>query len=146
MDNTALVRILGIVFVACLAAAVLILLFYDGDKVVALGFLGGVITAFLPGLLSFRQSVANNELQVATKAKVEAVVKQVDTNTALTEHVGAVAVETHLAVNSRVTELIETVKAFGKVQEELAAAMGKEQGIKEGREQAKQDAALEPQS
>lgn len=135
MGNTTLIRVLGLLFIAYVIAAVLILIFYKGDAVVAIAALSGIVPLFVSSLLSFRQSVLNGEAQKATATKVEAVSTKV-------EEAATVAGTTHELVNSRMDEFKRTVEELALRQAELAASMAREQGIKEGRDMAQQDATV----
>lgn len=120
MNNSTLIYTTGALFAVSIISVVIILIFYDGDKVVAVGFFTSFLVLAVPVLMNLRQSAEN-----AVK---------LDKNTAITE-------KTHIEVNSRVTQLIEAVKQQGEIQKELSAALALAQGIKEGRAQAKEDAA-----
>lgn len=135
MGNTTLIRVLGLIFIAYVTATVLILIFYRGDAVVAIAALTGIVPLFVSSLLSFRQSVLNGEAQKVTATKVEAVNAKV-------EEAATVAGTTHELVNSRMDEFKRTVEELALRQAELAASLAREQGIKEGRDMAQQDATV----
>lgn len=129
MGNTTLIRVLGLICIAYVIAAVCILIFYKGDAVVAIASLGGIVTLFVPSLLSFRQSVINGEAQKATNTKVETISTKVDETVTL-------AGTTHQLVNSRMDEFKRALEQLAAQQSDLARA----QGIETGRAQAKEDA------
>jgi hypothetical protein len=124
--NNTLIIALGIMGAALIGAFVAIILFYDGDKAIAIAGLTAVAGLIVPQLLSLKASSDN-------AVKLEKVDKKIEENTATTN-------ETHTLVNSRVTQLIETVKQLSEVQQELVAAQSLAAGITEGRAQAIQDA------
>lgn len=116
MNNTTLIRTIGILFCCGIAALVAIFIAYDGDKAAAAGVITGFLTLATGVLVNLKQGAD-------TAAKV-------DINTELTE-------KTHKDVNSRVTQLIAKVEQLGKV----TAALALKEGIEIGRAQAKEDAA-----
>lgn len=134
MGNTTLIRMLGLICIAYVIAAVCILIFYKGDAVVAIASLGGIVTLFVPSLLSFRQSVLNGEAQKVTSAKVEAVSTKV-------EETATMASTTHVLINSRIDQFKQSLEELAKEQLALASALALAEGIKEGRGLAQQDAA-----
>jgi hypothetical protein len=129
MNNRALITVLGALSFAYLIAIVGALVLYNGDQVVAIGFLSTAFGVIVPTLLSLKQS-SDNAMKIA-----EAITK-VEDNTALTQQVSAVADETHLAVNSRMDSLIKKVQQLAEAQKELAAAAALAKGITIGRDQA----------
>lgn len=114
MPNRALVIVLGTLGIVLVVSAVAILLFYDGDKLIAIGGLATVAGLVIPGLLSLKQS-ADNATAIAK-------------NTVLTA-------ETHTAVNSRMDELIKTVQALAAARSQIASTDARAEGVREGREQ-----------
>lgn len=114
MANRALVIVLGAIGIVLVVSAVAILLFYDGDKLIAIGALTAAAGLVIPGLLSLKQS-ADNATAIAK-------------NTAITA-------ETHTAVNSRMDELIKTVQALAAAKSQIASTDARAEGVREGREQ-----------
>lgn len=118
--------------------AVLILTLYKGDdKVVIAGLYSTVVIA----VFGYLQSATNTGMQVATNKEVKVITEKVEDNTALTLETQQTGEKTHLAVNSRMDELIERVAEQGRTLAELAAVRGRAEGIKEGLQQAADAAA-----
>jgi hypothetical protein len=128
MNNDSLIIALSILGLSLIAAFVAIIVLYTGDKGIAIAGLVTVAGLIIPQLLSLKASTEN-------AAKLESVGQKIDTNTAITQNVEQVAHETHLAVNSRMDELIARVEEQGRVQGELKAALALKEGIAVGREQ-----------
>ena len=82
----------------------------------------------------------------ATEAASQAsqAIDAVADNTTKTEATQQTANATHLAVNSRMDELIARVEQQGRALAELAGAQGRAAGIEEGRAQAAAEAATPP--
>jgi hypothetical protein len=121
LNNNVLIGALGGLGLALIAAFVAIIVFYAGDKGLAIAGLVTVAGLIIPQLLSLKSSTDN-------AAKLEQVDQKLDDNTAVTT-------ETHLAVNSRMDDMIETVKRLSEVQQDLVAAQSLARGIATGREQ-----------
>lgn len=159
-------RLITIVAIVIVLASVSVVIWYPGDPVpvitqlIAYGSGGALLIA------QFKQSFDNGVAQQQTAAKVEIIetkVDQVKEDTfhavALVAQIGTVASETqsqvavnteitdktHVAVNSRMDQLIDTVEALGKAQKELAAEVARAQGIKEGRAQVQAETTETPQ-
>jgi hypothetical protein len=132
MNNTTLIIALSALGAVLVAAFVAIVLFYAGDKGLAIAGLVTVAGLIIPQLLSLKSSTEN-------AAHLKQVDQKVDDNTAITERVAQVATETHLAVNGRMDDLIRKVQELAETQRQLAAAAALAKGIDIGREQVRHD-------
>jgi len=130
MDNRTLIIALTVLGVTLLGAFVAIVLFYGGDKALAIAGLVTVAGLIVPQMLSLKASSDN-------ATKLERVDRKIDGNTATTEL-------THTMVNSRMDQLIETVKRLAEAQQQLSSAQSLAQGISIGRAQVSPDAPLDP--
>lgn len=158
-------RLVAIVAIATLIAAVSIVAWIPDNALSILVPTFGFAVAITGIIINLKQSADNGIAQQATAEKVETIkakVAIVEENTfhavALVEQIGTVAAETqsqvavntevtdktHLAVNSRMDQLIAKVEAQGKAQEKLAAALALAQGIKEGRAQVQAETTEAP--
>jgi len=128
VNNRSLIIVLGGLGVALIAAFVAIVLFYEGDEGLAIAGLVTIAGLIIPQLLSLKASTDN-------AVKLDQVEQKIVDNTATTDL-------THRAVNSRMDEMIETVKRLGEAQQRLVAAQELARGITIGREQTGQDVPL----
>lgn len=150
-SNTSLIRILGVLGVACVAATTYILTSYKGDQIIAIGALATIAGTFVTALLGFRQSVANasmvqttatiaqNAVNIAqnTVSEVKAIKEDVKVNTEKTD-------ETHGLVNGQTQAYKEMMDRFAAMQAQLAAAVALAEGITEGRRQVTDAAVTQP--
>lgn len=158
-------RLVAIVTVATLIAAVAIVAWIPDNALSVLVPTFAFAVAITGIIINLKQSVDNGIAQQQTAEKVETIkakVAIVEENTynavALVAQIGTVASETqsqvavntevtdktHLAVNSRMDQLIATVEAQGRAQEKLAAALALAQGIREGRAQVQAETEETP--
>jgi hypothetical protein len=149
-DRT-LIRTLGL-FGAFSVLAVLYILFrYDGDKIIALGSLGGIIGTFVAALRSLDKSTENGIVQKQTAQVVR------DSAQIVQETVHAVeqsvvdlnikADDTHSLVNGQSKEWKQGVEKIASLEQELAVVKAIAIGIAEGRSrQLKEDADIRKES
>lgn len=135
--NTILVIATGVVGVIYIIAITSVLIWYQGDVVVAGVLLtAGAGTAFT-SLQGYRQSVNNAAMLDQVVAKTDQVTAMVDDNTATTD-------ATHRAVNSRMDEFMDRVQQLANVQEQLSNALALAHGITVGRAQMSAESNAEP--
>jgi septal ring factor EnvC (AmiA/AmiB activator) len=137
MDNTTLIRVLGLIGGLCVVAITAILIWYPGttsEKVVAAGIIGGLITVIGGQLLNLKQSGDN-------ATAIEKTIKKVDDNTETTN-------TTHAIVNSRMDEFKQALTdlAAQKVElasqrSEIASLVAEARGMAAGREQVVTESA-----
>jgi len=121
LSNNSLIIALSVLGLALIGSFVAIIIFYNGDKGLAVAGLVTVAGLIIPQLLSLKASTDN-------ATRLDKVNAKIDDNTVTTEM-------THHAVNSRMDEMIATVKRLSEVQNDLIAAQSLAQGITIGREQ-----------
>lgn len=128
MYNTTLIRVLGLIGGLYIIALVLMMIFYDGDKVIAGTLLSGAVGVLVPSLLSLKQSADN-------ATAIEKTIAKVDDNTETTN-------TTHDLVNSQTDAYKKLMKdqadmkvAMVEMQARLDSAMARADGIAEGRSQ-----------
>lgn len=105
MENTTLIRVLGIVGIVCVFAITAILIWYPGtpsEKLLAAGVIGGLITVIGGQLLNLKQSSEN----ATAIAKTD---KKVDANTTLTEQAVETVETTHKIVNNELSKWKQSV-------------------------------------
>lgn len=123
-----MIIVIGVVGVVYLGALVGLFMYYQGDMAVATTILSGAVGIVITQLLTLRQSAAN-------MTKITNVATVIDENTEKTARIEQVATQTHLAVNSRMDDLIAKVEQLASVQAELIAARKLAEGIAIGRAQ-----------
>lgn len=159
-------RLVAIVCVATLIAAVCVVIWQPENALSLLVPTFGFAVAITGIIINLKQSADNGVAQQATAEKVETIKEKVaiveektletavavaQISTLATETQSQVAVntevtdKTHVAVNSRMDQLIAKVEAQGRAQEKLAAALALAQGIREGRAQVQAEATETPQ-
>jgi hypothetical protein len=125
MDNRTLIIALTALGVTLVAAFVAIILFYNGEKALAIAGLVTVAGLVIPNLLSLKTSTDN-------AVRLERVDRKVDENTAQTGR-------THDAVNGQMEAFRQALREMTAMKVDLAAALALARGITIGREQAHQD-------
>ena len=149
-DNT-LIRVFGGFAAVCVAAGLGVLFNYDGDKVQAFGLLGGLILLFIPTLLGFKKSAdaAGTAQKAADIAR--AATEQSQQNGREIKLVAATvapladAVADNTDLTTRTKELVngQSVALRNAAAEvaRLSAIIAREEGVKEGIQQAADAAA-----
>lgn len=122
MENRTLIIVVGCLGALAIAAFVAIALFYEGDKGIVFAGLTGLIVLFIPQLLSLKASTDNS-------AKLSAVNTKLDSNTATTIQANETATRTEIAVDGRITQLMETVEKLAAAQTALVGAEKLAEGI-----------------
>lgn len=102
MPNRALVIVLGALGIVYIVALVSMLIWYDGDKLVAGTLLSGAVGVLVPSLLSLKQSADN-------AAAIEKTIKKVDANTDLTVQAVETVETTHKIVNNELSKWKQSV-------------------------------------
>lgn len=115
MENRTLIIVVGCLGGLAIAAFVAIALFYTGDKGIVFAGLTGLIVLFIPQLLSLKASTENT-------AKLVAVNTKLDSNTATTNQANDTATRTEIAVDGRITQLMQTVEKLAAAQTALVGA------------------------
>lgn len=128
MDTSIAIVAAGIVGLGYVIGMVVILVSYQGDKVQASILLSGAAGVVFTQLANYHRSAGNAKQITQLDAKLDTTNTKVDDNSVLTD-------DTHKLVNSRMTQLIETVKKLSETQESLVAANSKAEGITLGRAQ-----------